>query len=128
MEPSINSDLHDGVDLTRYHFEDLGWFPHTTGVSDQPQAAIALRSAPNPFGSSTTVSFDLERAGGAELGIYDLTGRLVKRLVGRHFAAGRHAATWDGADAGGLRAPAGVYLCRLKLGDRTEMRHLVLID
>ncbi len=26
MEPAINSDLHDNVDLTRYAFEDIGWF------------------------------------------------------------------------------------------------------
>ncbi len=33
MEPAINNDLHDSVDLTRYHFEDIGWFDFATATT-----------------------------------------------------------------------------------------------
>lgn len=33
MEPAINNDLHDSVDLTRYHFEDIGWFDFVTATT-----------------------------------------------------------------------------------------------
>ncbi|NOT34153.1 MAG: T9SS type A sorting domain-containing protein [Candidatus Eisenbacteria bacterium] len=33
MEPAINADLHDQVDLTRYLFEDIGWFPIPTATT-----------------------------------------------------------------------------------------------
>ena len=33
MEPSINSDLHDGVDLSLDLFEDIGWFPTPTATT-----------------------------------------------------------------------------------------------
>jgi hypothetical protein len=33
MEPAINNDLHDTVDLTRYHFEDIGWFDIPTATT-----------------------------------------------------------------------------------------------
>jgi hypothetical protein len=33
MEPAINADLSSSVDLTRYHFEDIGWFPRVTATT-----------------------------------------------------------------------------------------------
>ncbi|OGF11207.1 MAG: hypothetical protein A2W00_10140 [Candidatus Eisenbacteria bacterium RBG_16_71_46] len=32
MEPAINVSLHDDVDLTPYHFKDIGWFPGATAT------------------------------------------------------------------------------------------------
>jgi hypothetical protein len=33
MEPFINTDLHDTVDLTLGHLQDIGWFPGATAVN-----------------------------------------------------------------------------------------------
>ncbi len=33
MEPAINNNLHDQVDLTRGHFQDIGWFGHPTATT-----------------------------------------------------------------------------------------------
>ncbi|MEO5618659.1 MAG: FlgD immunoglobulin-like domain containing protein, partial [Candidatus Eisenbacteria bacterium] len=33
MEPAINNSLHDAVDLTRGHFQDIGWFGHPTATT-----------------------------------------------------------------------------------------------
>src|SRR5215831_2407377 len=33
MEPNINNDLHDTVDMTYPHFDDIGWFPHPVATT-----------------------------------------------------------------------------------------------
>ena len=33
MEPNINNDLHDTVDMTYPHFDDIGWFPHIVATT-----------------------------------------------------------------------------------------------
>jgi hypothetical protein len=41
--------------------------------------------------------------------------------------AGRHARSWDGRDAGGRSAPAGVYLARLSGTTGTATRRFVVL-
>jgi hypothetical protein len=40
---------------------------------------------------------------------------------------GSHEAVWDGRDAGGISVGSGVYLYRLRAGDREESRKMVLL-
>jgi flagellar hook assembly protein FlgD len=43
-------------------------------------------------------------------------------------AAGFHTVTWDGADDGAHRVPAGVYLARLVTPTRTYVERLIRLD
>ncbi len=131
MEPAVNADLTTNVDLTRYAFEDIGWLPRTTDVPGAEEKAFATRllaSAPNPFRHSTTIRFELAREGAAELGVYDLSGRLVRRLLAARLPAGSHVAVWDGTDATGRRLRSGVYFSRLAVEGKFEARRVVLVE
>ena len=81
---------------------------------------------PNPFNPRTVVSFDVPRDGRVSVGIYDLGGRLVRRLVDGSLPAGRHTAAWDGNDDAGRTVAAGVYLLRLGQGGAAVSTKLVL--
>jgi hypothetical protein len=66
MEPFISASLSNTVDLTKFVFEDEGWFqPRMTGVGGGPVAGgAALRGAwPNPFTRTTSLEFTLPSAG-----------------------------------------------------------------
>lgn len=130
MEPATNSDLTSSVDLTRYAFEDLGWLPRTTGVPVSPLPAIAtLRpNAPNPFAHSTSIHFEVARDAETDLGVYDISGRLVRSLLHERFPAGSHVVVWDGIGADGQRVRDGVYLTRLKVGGEVRSRRIVLVQ
>ncbi|HOX26015.1 MAG TPA: C1 family peptidase [Candidatus Krumholzibacteria bacterium] len=80
--------------------------------------------APNPASPGCAVSFSLARAGPVDLGVYDLAGRLVARLVSGWRDGGPQPAVWDGRDAAGRAAPAGTYLLRLRAG-RVEITRKV---
>ena len=56
-----------------------------------------------------------------EMEVYDLGGRLVRRLMTqREESAGRYRIAWDGTDDSGHLAPPGVYAVRLSLDADTE--------
>ena len=128
MEPFITPNLTNSVDLTRYLFEDIGWFsPRTVSVASQPARSLRLRSAPNPFFATTTVRFTLAAAGLAEVDVHDLNGRLVKRLMRAWQPGGEGAVTWDGTDANGRGVAPGVYLARVRSGETVENQRIVRI-
>ncbi len=84
------------------------------GGSGRP-AAGTLRAWPNP--ARGTVHF-AALDGGALLGpvsVVDATGRVVRRLEPGAGAA-RSEAVWDGRDASGRAAPAGIYFARTARG------------
>lgn len=129
MEPGINSGLHDGVDLTRRLFEDIGWMPAITGVEPVVTAPkFRVRSAPNPFTPATTILLALPTAGRTRVAVYDVQGRLVKRLLDSWMPAGTHGIAWDGSDEHGRRAAAGVYFSRVESNGRRAGERLVKLE
>jgi YVTN family beta-propeller protein len=89
-----------------------------------PREDFALRSIkPNPFVSDVEVAFTLGRAGPVSLVVYDVLGREVRAVArGMRLAAGPQSLRWDGRDAGGREAGAGVYFVRLETERATWTR------
>ena len=127
MEPAINNNLSSDVDLTLPHFIDIGWVVSGTASvgGDRPQSH-QLASFPNPFQTSTRIRFSLDRGEKVDLSVYDLSGRLVKRLASGFMDAGEHVVGGAGTDAAGGTAAAGIYYYRLKAGTSTESGKVVL--
>jgi hypothetical protein len=101
------------------------------GAVDVPDVAPArLESVhPNPFNPSTAVTFSVDATTAVSLRVFDLRGRLVQTLAaGEQVAAGRHQRTWNGRDATGQAAPAGIYVCRLDAAGRTEALKMTLVE
>jgi len=118
------------VVISDFRFVPVG----ATAVPDDhrpgaPMAAAGrLRPAsPNPFNPSTTLNFELDRAGGVELEVFDVAGRRVRTLARGGFPAGTHAVAWDGCDGEGSALPSGVYLVRLRGDDFIETGRLSLV-
>ena len=92
-----------------------------------PSPGLALSNHPNPFNPSTVIEFSLPGAGHVSVGIYDVGGRLVRKLVDREMEAGSWDVEWDGRGAGGAVMPSGIYFCRLRLGKEELTSKLVLL-
>jgi len=128
MEPAINADQTANVDMTRYLFEDIGWFrPRTTGATPGAPSTAAIAGSPNPFRDASTLRFALARPGMVECTVFDLAGRLVRHLTNAWMPAGANALVWDGATDDGAPTPAGVYLTRLRGPDGTQTARLVRV-
>ena len=83
-----------------------------------PARALRLATSPNPFTGRTNIAFTLPARAPVEMGVYDVSGRLVCALVNAPLNAGAYSVAWDGHAMGGGRAAAGVYFVRLRAGDR----------
>ena len=63
------------------------------------------------------VHFTTRKPGRSELAIFDISGRLVARVVDEDHGTGDHRLSWDSRTASGARAARGVYLGRLTTPD-----------
>ncbi len=101
-----------------------------TSVPDNallPGATSLGNPMPNPFNPRITISFNVGRADHVDLNIYDLGGRLVKKLAAQKFEAGQYTRPWDGRNYKGSLMPAGVYLVRIQSGSITDTQKIILV-
>ena len=128
MEPFINSSLTN-VDLTQFAFVDIGWLGTLTGVEEMPTPiATGVQATPNPFSTATAMRFRLAHGGKTSVEVFDARGALVKRLPEVWRPAGPHAVRWDGTDANGRRAPAGVYFWRVRSEGESLAGRMVRVE
>ena len=97
-------------------------------VVDLPTAYRLAQNSPNPFHSHTMISFDLPQPSAVRLEIFDVTGRLVRRLVNADRPEGRHAVTWSRIDESGRAVASGVYAIRFEAGSFIKTRRIVALN
>ena len=87
-----------------------------------------LSNHPNPFNSSTTIRFSVQRQVDLHLEIVDVRGRKIRTLVNGVHESGGFEVVWDGCDKAGSAVASGVYYIRLQDGGRLiQVRSIVLI-
>jgi hypothetical protein len=77
---------------------------------------------PNPFNPSTTIAYDLPRAGYISLRVFDVLGREIAALRDGFVEAGTYRVVFDGS---GLAS--GIYFARLSIGTFLQTTKLVLL-
>jgi hypothetical protein len=86
-----------------------------------------LVARPNPARGSATLRYRLAQPGDAQLDIYDLSGRRLRRLAAGRLAAGEGVRRWDGRDESGRDVAAGVYWVRLRWAGGESARRVVVL-
>lgn len=109
----------DGTILTSSHnFTSIS----SDSLQKNPAESEDIRLLPNPFNPTTNLSFNLPKAGHAVLTVYDAAGKLVGKLLDGSLAAGTHSVNWNGSDMA-----SGMYVFRLKVGNKVEAKRAVLM-
>jgi len=104
----------------------IGLATSVSSDNSQPTAFELEQNYPNPFSSSTAISYTLDKAVEAQVTIYDILGREIKRFTVGPGEAGRYRVVWHGLNNRGERVPAGVYFYRLQANGETQVKKMVL--
>ncbi len=95
--------------------------PQNAGT-ELPALKHELRTYPNPFSQSTTISFTPETSGHAEVSVVNLLGVEVARIFSGVLDAGEHTFTWN---------PEGlsdeIYECLVRMNGRVEALPVMLL-
>jgi len=97
------------------------------GEEAVPGTSALIGNYPNPFNAGTAIRIQLAQAGPAILDVYDIQGRLVRRLWQGRLAGGEHQLGWDGRDDAGRAVATGVYLSRLETLEQIQTRKMLLL-
>lgn len=85
-------------------------------------------AAPNPFGPSTQVGFDLPNSEAVRVTVYDIRGARIRVLAEGNYPPGRHRLSWNGTDEIGRRVPGAVYLLEVRIGTSRSRQKLVRVE
>ncbi len=114
--PNMTADLAVGVPQ---FVEDDGYI--------LPEQAELHQNYPNPFNSNTSISFNLQKAANVEIEIFDVGGRLVKKVFSGYLEAGERAINWNGIDSFGHRVSSGAYFYSLSIGNNRLYRKMLYL-
>ncbi len=98
-----------------------------TETTTIPTKFALYQSFPNPFNSTTTFRYDLERKSDLQIRIYNLIGQEVFtfREVARE--PGSYTYSWNGCDMNGRDLHSGIYFLVLQRGDEHKVRKITLL-
>jgi hypothetical protein len=124
----FTSDWQPPTTWTLVHDLGLGPTPHYAGVDPSlNQPPTMLGSRPNPFSVSTEILYDLGQPGRVQIRVYDVAGRLVRKVLDTAMPPGPQKTTWDGADDQGRPVPAGMYFYEVETPRGTGTRKMLLL-
>jgi hypothetical protein len=91
-------------------------------IAERAKTFMLGKAVPNPTTGKTRIEYALPVNGNVALGIYNVTGQLVRELVKGPVQAGQWAVTWDGRDASARNVPGGVYFYKLTVSGERSYR------
>lgn len=102
-----------------------------TGIDD-PAAEVPTAFAiggiyPNPFNSGTQINLVMGEKQRVRIDIYDVLGRVVRRIEAGEIEAGRHRIFWDGRNDRNEPVGSGIYFVRAGAGRYSDIRSVTLV-
>jgi len=97
-----------------------------------PEVTALLQNYPNPFNPETWIPFELNQDSEVSLTIYDMAGRLVRRLDLGFQEAGTYlqrdrAIYWDGRTQSGEQVASGTYFYTLKTAGYVSTQKMIIL-
>jgi hypothetical protein len=101
--------------------------PLRAAALSRPLVLTLHQNAPNPFNPTTEIAFELDREAQIKLTVYDVAGRMVRRLVDELREPGIYSVLWHGHAESGEALGSGVYLYELEVGEEWRQTRKMLL-
>jgi len=105
----------------------IGDTTNVTGVQKSDKGMVVssyelAQNYPNPFNPTTTISYSLGKSGLVEIQVFNRLGQMVEALVNKKQPAGAYRITFSGG-----QLPSGVYFYRIKAGNFSQTKKMILM-
>lgn len=97
------------ADITRIDFSDITRLEEAQKLSQMIKSFKVLQNYPNPFNLSTTIEYQIPKAGNVQILIFDINDRLVKTIENQNHTAGSYNVMWDGQNERGVKVASGLF-------------------
>lgn len=96
-------------------------------IESESGGASIGENFPNPFNPETSIAYALPQASQVRIEIYNLLGQKVITLANQQMAAGNHTFRWNGRNDLDEKVAAGLYLCRIQIGELVKTQRMTLL-
>ncbi len=105
------------------------WEDPTSSDEDTttPNIVNLQQNYPNPFNPTTTIAYSVKEEAEVSIDVYNLKGQKIKTLVNDHKQPGNYNVIWEGRDDNGNSVASGIYFYRLKSGNESGAKKMVLM-
>ncbi len=127
---SISDQAHWYLDDIRVLVDSFSYVGVEEPLVNKPTEINIYQNYPNPFSTSTTISFDLATKLHEEMRIriYNIKGHLVKTLTPMtNDQCPMTSVIWDGKDDTNKPVSSGIYLYKLKAGGHTSIKKMIIM-
>jgi hypothetical protein len=93
---------------------------------DAPPSEFKLeQNYPNPFSTSTAISYQINKQADVTVTVYDILGREIRRFAAGNQGAGVHGMLWDGKNNAGEVVSRGIYFYQLRVQNETRVKKML---
>ena len=119
---SVSCSLMDGEEA-----DTLLWLisvsePSSVDLNPHFPGAFRMSASPNPFNSTTRISYSIPTTADVRLSLIEIRGREVMALINRKQTIGEYSVIIDGS-----LLPAGIYFARLETGKMQQTVKIALV-
>jgi len=108
-----------------FHADTFGKCKPTTDAKEKehiPDKFMLMQNYPNPFNPTTTIRYDLPKAGFVKITIYDILGREVRVLVNEEKTPGVYEVKFDARNLA-----SGVYFYTIRTPQNFQSKKMILL-
>ncbi len=103
------------------------WNPNSSVDETVSSPNIKLFNYPNPFNPTTTISYNMIEEGNVSIEVFNIKGQLVKTLINEHMTAGEHTLVWEGTNNNSQKVSSGMYFYKMKSGNYSSTKKMILM-
>jgi len=102
------------------------------GSEQLPGTHLLRQNVPNPFNSSTLISYHVGETNKSgwkrvQLDIFNILGQKIRTLVDTDLSPGSYSVLWDGTNDTEIEMSSGHYFVRLRIGDSISKIKMVMV-
>jgi len=118
----------DGECQYRIHYSTSGGI---TGIDEKsynfPNQFELSQNYPNPFNPTTTIRYTLTSSQFVTLKVYNVLGQEIRTLINSYQTSGYKSVVWDGKNNFGQITSSGIYIYRLKAGNKIRSKKTLFL-